>query len=148
MPLVSPRNNVWRTSGEILIMSRQYPLVDLGSTFDCLKHISFGQRPIKSTTPVWVVTCQILRSFLRHHFAGKPGLVVFFQPWDESMSESPEHFTETGNRRKLPPNDIWETSAEILYWWRVTTQICVVPLIGWIKFPTRLDQSKALPRPG
>ena len=25
-----------------------------------------------------------------------------------------------------PPNDVWETSAEIPYWWRVTTQIWVV----------------------
>ena len=47
------------------------------------------------------------------------------------------------------PNDVWETSAEILYWWRVTTQIWrVVLLIGWIKFPTRHDQSEALPRSG
>jgi len=38
-----------------------------------------------------------------------------------------------------PPNDVWETSAEIPYWWRVTTQILVVLLIRWIKFPTRHD---------
>ena len=29
-----------------------------------------------------------------------------------------------------PPNDIWETNAEIPYWWRVTAQIWVVSLIG------------------
>ena len=34
-----------------------------------------------------------------------------------------------------PPNDIWETSTEIPYWWCTTTQIWVVLLIGWIKFP-------------
>ena len=45
-----------------------------------------------------------------------------------------------------PPNDIWETSAEIPYWWCTTTQIWVVLLIGWIKFPTWQDQSEALPR--
>ena len=28
------------------------------------------------------------------------------------------------------PNDVWETSAEIPYWWLVTTQIWVVLLIG------------------
>ena len=44
------------------------------------------------------------------------------------------------------PKDVWETSVEIPYWWSVTTQIWVVPLIGWIKFPTRHDQSEALPR--
>ena len=27
-------------------------------------------------------------------------------------------------------NDVWETSAEIRYWWRITTQIWVVLLIG------------------
>ena len=31
-----------------------------------------------------------------------------------------------------PRNDVWETSAEIPYWWRVTTQIWVVLLIGRI----------------
>ena len=41
-------------------------------------------------------------------------------------------------------NDVWETSAEIPYWWRVTTQMWVVLLIGWSKFPTRYDQSEAL----
>ena len=34
------------------------------------------------------------------------------------------------------PNGVWETTAQIPYWWRVTTQIWVVLLIGWIKFPT------------
>ena len=28
-------------------------------------------------------------------------------------------------------NDFWETSAEIPYWWRVTSHIWVVLLIGW-----------------
>ena len=31
-------------------------------------------------------------------------------------------------------------------WWRVTTQNRVVLLIGWSTFPTRHDQSEALPR--
>ena len=30
----------------------------------------------------------------------------------------------------FPPNDVWETSAEISYWWRLTTQICLVLLLG------------------
>ena len=29
-----------------------------------------------------------------------------------------------------PPNDVWETRAEIPYWWRVTTQIWVVLLMA------------------
>ena len=47
-----------------------------------------------------------------------------------------------------PPNDVWETSVEIPYRWRVTTRIWVVLLIGWVKFPKRHDQSEALPRTG
>ena len=31
----------------------------------------------------------------------------------------------------FPRNDVWETSEEIPYWWRVTTQIWVALLIGW-----------------
>ena len=47
-----------------------------------------------------------------------------------------------------PRNDVWETCWEIPYWWRGTTQIWVVLLIGWIKFPTWHDQSEAVPRSG
>ena len=43
-----------------------------------------------------------------------------------------------------PPNDVWETSTEIPYWWCFTTQIWVVLLISWIKIPTWHDQSEAL----
>ena len=48
----------------------------------------------------------------------------------------------------FPPNDVWETSTKIPYWWRVSPQIWVVPLIAWIKFPTPHNQSEALPRSG
>ena len=40
-------------------------------------------------------------------------------------------------------NDVWESSAEIPYWWRITFQIWAVLLIGWSKFLTPHDQSKA-----
>ena len=33
-----------------------------------------------------------------------------------------------------PRNDVWKTSAEIPYWWRVTTQIWIVHPISWSKF--------------
>ena len=46
----------------------------------------------------------------------------------------------------FPPNDVWGTSAEISSWWCVTTQIWVLLLIGWGKFPSRHDQSEAFPR--
>ena len=44
-----------------------------------------------------------------------------------------------------PWNDVWETSAETPYWWRVTTQIWVVLLIGW-KFAS--SNQKHYPDPG
>ena len=45
-----------------------------------------------------------------------------------------------------PPHDIWEMSAEIPYWWRVTTQIWIVPLIG--TWEIWFNQWEALPRSG
>ena len=60
-----------------------------------------------------------------------------------------------GNSRHLatpplfpPPNDVWETNAEILYWWRVTPQIWVVLLIGCAAWEIWFKQSEALPRSG
>ena len=47
-----------------------------------------------------------------------------------------------------PRNDVLETSAEIPYWWRVSTQIWVVFLIGWSEFPAQHVQSETLPRSG
>ena len=74
--------------------------------------------------------------------------IYFFYPWHlptpttHDLHPLPTTFSYT------PPNDVWETSAEIPYWRRVTTQIWEVLLIGWIKFPTRHDQSEVLPRSG
>ena len=41
-------------------------------------------------------------------------------------------------RSPLEPsqNDVWTISADIPYWWRITTQILVVLLIGRKKIPT------------
>ena len=47
----------------------------------------------------------------------------------------------------FPPNDVRETSAEIPYWCRVTTQIWVVVLIGRAAWEIcRFNESGALPR--
>ena len=46
----------------------------------------------------------------------------------------------------FPPNGVWETSAEISYWCRVTTQIWVVLLIGRAAWEIWFNQSEALPR--
>ena len=45
-----------------------------------------------------------------------------------------------------PRNDVGGTRAEILIWWRDTTQTLVVLLIGLCKFPSLHDLSEALPR--
>ena len=44
-----------------------------------------------------------------------------------------------------PRNDVWETSAEIRYWWRVSTQIRVLLLIGCATCEICFNQSRALP---
>ena len=46
------------------------------------------------------------------------------------------------------PNDVWEMSAEIPYWWCVTTQIWVVVLTGRAAWEIWFNQSEALPRSG
>ena len=45
-------------------------------------------------------------------------------------------------------SNVQETSAAIPYWWRITSQISVVRLIGGSEFPTQRDQSEALRRSG
>ena len=46
----------------------------------------------------------------------------------------------------FPQNDLGGTTAEMQYWWRVTTRkILEVLLIGWSKFLSRQDQSETVP---
>ena len=63
----------------------------------------------------------------------KPGLSTYkatqIVAWENSR-----HF-ETPSLVS-PRNDVWETSAEIPYWWRVSSQTCVVRLISWKFVPT------------
>ena len=47
-----------------------------------------------------------------------------------------------------PPDGVWETSAEIPYWWHVITQIWIVLLIGHAAWEIWFNQSEALPRSG
>ena len=63
----------------------------------------------------------------------KPGLSTYkatdIVAWENSRhSETPPLVS--------PRNDVWETSAEIPYWWRVSSQTCVVRLISWKVVPT------------
>ena len=63
------------------------------------------------------------------------GHIISCVTWENSR-----HFTTPPV--VFPRTDLWETSAEILYRWRVTTQIWIVLLIGWSKCPTRHVQSE------
>ena len=45
-------------------------------------------------------------------------------------------------------NDVWGTTAAIPYWWRITTQIWVVLLIGRAAGEICLNQSETQPRSG
>ena len=47
-----------------------------------------------------------------------------------------------------PRNEVWETSSEIPYWWRLTSQIWVVLLICRAAWELSFNQSVALPRTG
>ena len=56
--------------------------------------------------------------------------------WRQLISPWPE--TDSWHFAKPPlaslPNDVWETSAEIPYWYRRHFPIWIVLLIGWSKF--------------
>ena len=57
----------------------------------------------------WKVNCILYIVFL---------LTCLFKSWENSR-----HFAT--RPLVFPPNDVWETNAEIPYWWPVTTQIWV-----------------------
>ena len=68
--------------------------------------------------------------------------------YDISLRKQPT-FQDANTGFKSPGNDVWETSAEIPYWWRVTTQIWVaVLLIGRATLEICFNRSEALPRSG
>lgn len=59
-------------------------------------------------------------------------------PWENSLYLATPSLV-------FPQNDLEGRTAEMQYWWRVTTrQIWVVLLICWSKFPSRQDQSEAV----
>ena len=76
-------------------------------------------------------------------------------PTDRPWVSEDTYYVAWENSRHLatlplvsPPNDIWETSAEIPYWRHVTTQIWVVLLIGCAAWEIWFNQSEELPRSG
>ena len=65
-------------------------------------------------------------------FLDFPLFLGIFQ-WDEPTKRVPftaePEIPEILTKWKAP--EVWETNAEIPYWWRVTTQVWIVLLIGW-----------------
>ena len=72
--------------------------------------------------------------------------INFFNQKCNVPQENSQHFaiSPTVSLR----NDVWKTSAEILYWWHVTNHFWVVPLIGCAVWEICFNQSEALPRSG
>ena len=70
---------------------------------------------------------------------------VFFLLW--LASENSQHFATPFNKFPLEMI-VWGTSADILYWWRVSTQIWVVLLFGSAAREICFNQSEALSRTG
>ena len=69
----------------------------------------------------------------------------FFLLW--LASENSQHFAKPFNKFPLEMI-VWGTSADILYWWRVSTQIWVVLLFGSAAREICFNQSEALSRTG
>ena len=81
--------------------------------------------------------CSALRAKLR------PELSLFSIAWEKSA------YIWWRYHWLIPHQMMSEKRAVVIpCWWRVTNQIWVVLLIGWIKFPTWHGQSEALPRSG
>ena len=123
----------WMSSNRLKLNSDKTEFLVFGSHFrpwPLLSPIVIGNdsiSPSDSTRNIYVI-------FDKHMYYEIQVSVIcrtsFFLAWENSW-----HFTTPST--VSPQNDVWETSAEIPYWWRVTTQIWVVLLTGWNKFPTR-----------
>ena len=110
----------------------------------CFPRASQGQRDFLLSSLVGVRLDVIQSSGVKvhHGFPGNrlPSMTSadstdMFYSWRAEGVFSSENYNNVSLRKQptlvvSPPNDVWETSAEIPYWWRVTTQIWVVLLIG------------------
>ena len=68
-------------------------------------------------------------SLLTASLMSNPALEEVYFPGNYFLArEKSRHFTTPP--LVFPRSDVWATTAEIPYWWRVTTQIWVVLLIG------------------
>ena len=92
-----------------------------------------------------VRSCSVEESFsfssLNHHdgfFSRMSGKCL---AWENS-----QHFAMLS--LVSPPSDVWETTAEIPYWRRISTQIWVVLMIGCAAWEIWFNQSEILSRSG
>ena len=92
--------------------------------------------------PSIIITITITNLETQARFPQSPGSgLTFWIAWENSRHMATLPLVS-------PPNDVWQKNAEIPYWWRVTTQISVVLLIGRAAWEIWFNQSEALPRSG
>ena len=93
----------------------------------------------------------------RASLENRVSILLFQFPYKESWEfekrsrkmlawQNSRHFASTP--LVSPRSDVWETSAEIPYWWPVTIHIWVVLLIGGTTNEIYFNQSEVLPRSG
>ena len=107
--------------------------------YHCL-NIGLQEQNYTITFGIRLMRKHVLRKQIALHnplqvFMWRYFLIEFYLAWENSR-----HLETVP---LVAPNDVWETSAEILYWWRVTTQIWVVLLIGRAAWEICFNQSEA-----
>ena len=121
---------------------------------DCLKQISNQSEALTVMTCLYSVlvrgTIQIWALVLQTSFRGETVSGVakcsLFLVHLNLARQNRRHFPTPTT--VSPRNDVWETSAEIPYWWRVTAKIWLALLIGRAGCEICFNQSEALPRCG
>ena len=82
----------------------------------------------------------------------KENLIYYRRPEDYETHVMNSLAWENSRHFATPPlafswNDVWETSAEIPYWWRVSSLVWIVFLIGRAAREICFNQSETLPIP-
>ena len=110
--------------------------------------------PLSSTTPGFTYHLVAHHKIFSHAGCGD-GQVSFFRMAHRVHQWIHCYHTAWENRWHFatlplvsPPNEVWETNAEIPYWWHITTQIWVVLLISRAAWEIWFNRSGALPRSG
>ena len=102
---------------------------------------SFAMRSPKFLWAIWSQTQSCSRSFRTSEVVFTMCVRIIFIAWENSRHFAMQLLFSL-------QNDVWGTSAEVLYWWLVTTLIWVVLLIGHAAREICFNQSEVLPRSG